>query len=81
MQPTDLVESSLVPLEHPHEIYTLADIRNRLIGLWLHEQDAHPDYFRALQRVALSFGMEFKVTEQDPLPWKVQEHRAIVIKR
>ena len=56
----------------PERVIWIEDIRNVLLSAWCGEQHRHPDYYKALIKVALAFGINVD-TAPTPKPWKVED--------
>ena len=70
--PNDLVETQLIAASAaPERVVWIADIRNVLLSAWCGEQHRHPDYYKALIKVALAFGINVDAAP-DPTPWRVE---------
>ena len=69
----DLVETQLIAASAaPERVVWIADIRNVLLSAWCGEQHRHPDYYAALIKVALAFGINVDAAPE-PTPWRVSE--------
>ena len=82
MQPIDIVEPRLRPLHDPYRVILKEDLANVLAAL-LTSETRHDDYYKALIRVAMAFGINVDTPPEPQLDqWRIEPPQTLeVIKR